>query len=285
MITKVVRLDETEVANETGGTRWVKRTPKVGDEIILHPRLDHDPVITGNVSRITKTQFRVTGTDGKEHGPFKIEGGWFRDVSLKEDGTTATYEDQRDPEVNVTRYCWTRFAHHVRKSYDKYTRCEFNCPFLAELAEREAAEAKKRIDDKRAAEAARQQEYADRIARELAEVKEACGNPASICRMVLPDRMPDGSRIYTVDIPVRPQYAERKKGWERLIIRCWDGHEVNWDAPRESDGSRAFIRATESAYTYCNGGSSSFTSVSTSRYSNDEEAVWDAIRSRYHDGW
>lgn len=283
MITKEVRLDETEVANETGGTRWVKRTPKIGDEMILHPRLDHDQVITGNVSRTTKTQFRVTGTDGKEHGPFKLEGGWNRNVYLKEDGTAATYEEQRDPEVEATNYCWTRFEHHVRKSYDKYTRCEFKCQFLVDLAEREKAEVKRRADDKQADRERQERERAELKSRELKEVQDACGSLEGELPPMIKKVMPDGSRMYFASIPVKPCHRERKAGWEEVIVRCKDVEDIDWDQPRDPEtGKRNMVIKVEAHCTYVNGSSSSFASVSGSKFDSDEEAVWDAIREQYH---
>lgn len=283
MITKVVRLDETEVANETGGTHWVERIPKVGDEMILHPRLGHDPVITGNVSRVTKTQFRVTGTDGKEYGPFKLESGWSRNVYLKEDGAVATYEDQRDPKIEVTNYCWTRFEHHVRKSYDKYTRCEFKCQFLVDLVEREKAEAIRRAAEKNAAAEKQRQEYAEEKARQLKEVQDACGSLEGELPPMIKKVMPDGSRVYFASIPVKPCLRERKAGWEEVIIRCKDVEDFDWDNPRDPEtGERNVVVKVEAHYTYINGSSSSFSLVSGSKFDSDEDAVWNAIRDRYH---
>lgn len=265
-VTKRIDLDRLEGTTQN-------RTPQVGDAMILQPRNDTDGAITGNVCRVTKRQFRVTGTDGNEYGPFRLEA-WNLHECVLEDGSYAGY-DSTEP---ATQYGWQLFESWERKSYAKYTSCTFKHEWLMERAAKVKAKAELRRDEKQAAEDKRRREYAERIARELAEVKEACDNTG------LPDLehfykiMPDGSRIYTVDIPVHPNFAERKKGWERVIVRCWAGEGYDWQKHENKP-------VTKSAYTYCNGSSSSFSSVSTDEYASDEDAVWDAIRSRYYNWW
>jgi hypothetical protein len=254
----------------------VDRVPTVGDVVLLRPRYDHEPVITGNVSRTSKTQFRVTGSDGKEYGPFKMES-WNQHDDRLEDGSPAGY-DSTDP---ATRFHFCRFD--CRSKYDKYHACYFNTDFARGVLQGIRDQAIQRAEAKQAASAKRQQEYEERVTAELAEVRAAMNAPVGMPLFRTQDTMPDGSRVYTIDLPVYPKHAERKKGWERLIVRCWDGEDYDFAKYRETgDEAAAKIKVVESAYTYCNGSSGSFSSVSTSRFSSDEEAVWDACRRQYH---
>lgn len=203
---------------------------------------------TGSVSRVTKTQARVqlSPMDGdKEVGPFKREGWEGRHPII---GSSGYRSDAHIYPVNP----WNEKMLNERADQMEIDRAE------------KAAEAK-----------ARQERILAEVASQLTEVKTAwfandLRNPSSFG-----DTMPDGSRVYTIDIPVRPAMVERKKGWERLIVRCWADEEMDW----RNGGTKDVVR---SAYTYCNGGTSSFASCSTGQYTTDEEAVWDAIRREYH---
>jgi len=250
----------------------VDRVPTVGDVMLLRSRYDHEPAITGNVSRTTKTQFRVTGSDGKEYGPFKMES-WNQYEDRLADGSPASYESTEP----ATRFYFCRFDYRT-KAYGKYDACYFASDFAKAWLEKIRVKAERRAAEKKAVEAKRQQEYAERVAAELAEVKEACGFACAtspINPKVIKNVMPDGSRIYTIDMPVKPCYAERKAGWERLIIRCKAAEYWDFRADVQKKG-------VESAYTYINGSSCSFASCSSGRFETDEDAVWDALRQQYH---
>lgn len=270
-ITKHVNLDAVE-----GST--VSRTIRLGDVMLLEPRRSAGKAITGNVSRITKKQFRVVGSDGKEHGPFKLEG-WNQRKELLEDGSVASWESTEP----ATQYSWDRFEEVSYKTGDEFDACTFNHQMVADGLNARTIRAVSEAEEKKAAEAKRQQEYDERTARELAEVKAAlgCGNGENLFIIGGPcqkSTMPDGSRVYTIDIPAHPAYAERKAGWERVIVRCKDAKYYDFEAHEHKQG-------VEAAYTYIHGGSCSFASCSTTNYSSDEEAIWDALRRQYHSSW
>ncbi len=92
---------------------------------------------------------------------------------------------------------------------------------------------------------------------------------------------PDGSRSYWLAIPVKSELAERKAGFEMLWVRCKDSERFDFQASRNEDGDHV-RKVVQAAYTYANGNSSSFASVSTSTYASDEEALWASIDSQYH---
>lgn len=135
-------------------------------------------------------------------------------------------------------------------------------------------EVEKRAAEKRADAERREAAYEERLAAEFAAVRAAMGMPTGMPMTRTRDTMPDGSRLYNIDIPVHPEYTERKKGWERLIIRCVESSCGLFGSDDKN--------VIESGFTYCNGSSHSFSSVSTSRYETDEDAIWDAIRRQYH---
>ena len=214
----------------------------VGDAVLYTKNYGARPV-AGNVHKVTKTQVRVTLVDGTEVGPFKREAFNGQHEVIKS-GSYRTYSA-----------VWAK-TDEIEKNQNE----------TADKAEKNAAE-------KKDAEAKRQQEYAERLAAELAEVKAAYGDRlrfGAIC-----DQMPDGSRVYTVDMPVKPCYAERKAGWERVIVRCKAAEYWDFRADVQKKG-------VESAYTYINGSSCSFASCSSGRFETDEDAVWDALRQQYH---
>lgn len=210
----------------------------------------------GTVTKVTKATFKfVTDHNGKEHGPFSNAPNWNKE-----------YEVWKAPK-------WGRDARVVEDTI--VNRQEIIDRNARLQAEREQKVLQAKI---------RQQEREEEEARQLEVVMDACG-----CHSGLPlkqmrsmETMPDGSRIYTLVIPVKPEYVERKKGWELIIVRCKDVDDMDWDSPRDENGDRKMIRLVEAAYTYTNGESYSFASISTSKYKNDQDAVWDAIRSQYH---
>lgn len=143
-----------------------------------------------------------------------------------------------------------------------------------ELVERETA---KQIDRDQ-----KQTERRIEIDKQLAEVRDAVLDHDNLfCLGSHCETMPDDTRFYTIDMPVSSVCAEHKGSWERVIVICRNVEEMDWDSPRIAGEDRKMIRKTEAAYTYMNAGSHSFSSVSTSKYDNDESAVWDAIRNQY----
>lgn len=83
----------------------------------------------------------------------------------------------------------------------------------------------------------------------------------------------DGSRLYQMDLPVHPDYTNRKEGFEVLLVRCKTiDKEHAWEEGKP----------IEMAYTYVNGRTNSFSSISTSNHASDEEAIWEAIRYCYN---
>ena len=243
----------------------VNQNLTIGDVMLLRPRYDHEPAITGNVSRVTKTQFRVTGSDGKEYGPFKLEG-WNTSENLLEDGTRAEY-DSTEP---ATCYTFKRFE-SAHKTYNKYDACYFSSEFVQKWLAEVQAKAIARTEEKAAAREKQQREYAEEKARQLAEVKAACGSLDGELPPMIKKIMPDGTRLYFTSVPVKGCYRERKAGWEELIVRV---KEAQYYSNR--------LTGVESHYTYTNGSGSSFSSCSGQNYANDNDAIWDAISQCYH---
>ena len=139
----------------------------------------------------------------------------------------------------------------------------------------------------------------ERWEREMAEIKEVVDELALVTKMAI--TQPDGTRFYVFDIPVRPEYLERKKGWEILMVKCRDTEERDYDKAAKLRASmtkeewekmtdedymqRCMTKRVEVDTTYTNGSRRSFSSRSTLRMDNDEEAIWEAIRERYFDAW
>jgi len=111
-----------------------------------------------------------------------------------------------------------------------------------------------------------------RHAQELAEVKDACDGRLPNCRE---EKLTDGHRLWQFDLPVKPEHADRKKGFERVIVHCWDAVRTDWSTEEEHP-------IVEYSFTYLNGSSSSFSSVSTDKAETDEDALWEAACYCYH---
>jgi len=143
-----------------------------------------------------------------------------------------------------------------------------------ELHEKKVAERQRKAEQRAAAE----KKHAD----EIAEVRRVCGcsigMPVGWIRMM--DTKPDGTRLYVLNIPVKEEFASRKNDWETIMLVCRDVEEIDYRLSREVGEVRK-VKRVESALTCINGSSSSFASVSTSKYDADEEALWDAIRYQY----
>ena len=87
---------------------------------------------------------------------------------------------------------------------------------------------------------------------------------------------PDGTRLYVLDVPVHPDHADRKRGWETATVCCWDADESDpWR------GERGGVRYVVSAISGCEHGPG-FTSWSGGA-KTDDDALWEACRAaRYH---
>lgn len=210
----------------------------------------------GVVTKVTKATFKFTTThDGKERGPFSNVPNWVK-----------VYELYKAPKWGRDQKVFEDTPANRQEIIDRNARLQ---------AEREQKALQAKI---------RQEKRESEEAQQLEEVMDACG-----CHSGLPlkqmrsmETMPDNNRVYTLVIPVKPEYAERKVGWELIIVRCKDVEEMDWDSPRDENGDRKMIHRVEAAYTYTNGNSYSFSSISTSKYKNDQAAVWDCIRNQYH---
>lgn len=89
--------------------------------------------------------------------------------------------------------------------------------------------------------------------------------------------LPDGSRLYVLNLPVNPNSAERKKGYEVLLVRCTDATRYDYESNED-------VPVVEWAMTYINGRTSSFSCVSTQQSKTDEDALWEAAVHCYF-GW
>ena len=151
--------------------------------------------------------------------------------------------------------------------------------------EEKLAEVMKRWNDNAAAAEAKKVEReeahkkaAERHAAELVEVKLAMGGFMMVRAREV---MPDGSRIFWVNLPIKPSVAERKVGFEVMFVRLKDVEDYDWDAPSGPDGHKK-VKKVELVYSYLNGGSCSFASVSAEKCGSDEEALWEAARRLYY---
>ena len=209
------------------------------------------------VSKTTKATFTVRFDDETIAGPFAKVTSWGPGTQGHELYKCPRYSG-KDQRVYID-------TPEVRAEMDARR---------IELAEREAA---KRIE--------RDQKQAARdieIAKQLAEVKEVMfAHDNLFCLGSHCETMPDGTRFYVINMPVHLAYVDHKGSWEKLIVVCRDVEDYDWDAYRKAGDERKKISKVESAYTYTNASSHSFSSVSTSKYNDDESAVWDAIRNQY----
>ena len=235
---------------------------KVGDAMLITTKWGAKP-FTASVSKVTKRQFRLTSGEGEEYGPFKLESNskWNNKVQ----GSRITYFELWD-----SRH--SRFGNHEvyfesSLEYLEETHREHAIADLEKKAEQDAhrAKAERRHNE------------------EMETVREACGGQSGlILRTRTQETMPDGSRLYTIDAPINPRYEERKGSWERLIIRCKDIEEIDFNKMRKgASEEEAKFKMVESNYTYCNESSSSFASISTSKHDDDAAAIWNSLHRQY----
>lgn len=221
---------------------------KVEDVVIYVKRRGQRPVLD-TVTKVTKTgQIGIAGMPGTN---FKRN-------------YNETYESTSHTDGKV--YLLANGQPADRNNFSDHKLDELN----AEAGEREAADA-----EEKAAKAKQAAKRDERIAAELAEVKAACGGilPVEISRT-----LPDGSRLVTLNLPVKPEHAERKGGFEVVICRLKDEDDYVWQT-----GDKKKVVALH--MTYLHAGSSSFPSCSGTQFDNDDEALWEAVRDQYHSGW
>jgi len=208
-----------------------------GDTVIYRENYGTKPVYAV-VNRVTKKQFYIILADSMEKGPYYREAsGW---------------EDTQSFQI-VTRHGRS----NVHLSTDENFQRLMN----------EHVEHQKRQAEKKAKQEERAESIRLRNEQELSEVKvavEAAGG-INTC-LYAKEIMPDGSRLYMVNLPCRNE----KKTWERLWIKC---QKPTYSLREDEE--------VEMSYTYANNNSSSFSSVSTSRHKTDEDAIWNACKSQY----
>lgn len=240
---------------------------QVGDKVIVrmrsryHFQIDPEPIVT-EVVRVSKTG----------QPSIKVE---------EPDPSDRTKTRTRKVRFNP-RDSWTcksmrgiGVVGEKRGLFEKAALFHYSEELLAELkasieAEKAAKEEKKQANEKKARERENREEEKMRIFRD------ACKRPDGISelKIVLEQTMPDGSRFYTIQMPVNPEYVDRKKGWEMTTVHCWDGKKLDFRQGKEVD-------RVEYAYTFCNGSSGSFSSCSTCYAVDDTEALWEAAKDVY----
>jgi len=248
----------------------------VGQKMIL-VREHHEPM-TVNIDRLTKTQILVQYPEA--HGNPKMV---YRFERARSSWGTSSLVEHRLVAGRSTR----RYRKELLYVYSNEAMIEL---------QRLQSEINQRLKEKKLAEEKRQQEIADRKAEEVAEVKTMCGGQLTLATKAAMQQ-PDGTRIYILDVPVKAEYAERKNGWETVMVMCKDTEELDWEKwgewkreHRDEEitdeatkiGEKACsVRQVEFSYTWTNGSHSSFSSCSTNRLANDTEALWEVMRYVY----
>lgn len=229
---------ETQIsATETATAVPSTYQPKVGDQVILVVRYSAQPKLT-TITKVTPSG-RIKVADS--NATFK--GGSYLNIVFNAIGNHSS-------EVH-----------------------KFNEAVLEGLTVR-AEEQEARVAEKNAAQKQREEEYQQRIANELAEVKSVCADTLPIASL---RTLPDGSRLVVLNAPINPKH-DRK--FEVVIVRLTDVEDTNW-----RDMSKVKMVESNATYTNGSGRSSSFPSCSSRKFSNDYDAMWDILRERFNDGW
>lgn len=210
---------------------------KVGDVVIYLARWGARPT-TDNVGKVTKA-------------------GW---VEINSKPGRKFHHDHHDTWYNTTR--------HMHDYIFPFS--EEKLAYLNDVAERYDAAQAQRQEEQKQRQAERQ---AEREA-QLATIKSACNNDLPVVNFL---GCLDGSRIFTLAIPVHPEHAERKKGFEVVIVRLIDKEEVDW----ASEDCRK-VKVVEVNITRANGRTSSFSSYSSFTAPNDTDGLWEAVCVCYH---
>ena len=225
----------------------VKQQLAVGDKVIVCKDGYGSLPEVDTVSRVTKTGQISISSAGMAR--FKNKG------YLNNSGYKSATDDYRWKNANVYVY-----------SDEKLRRLE------EEYREKE--------DEQKQRKAAKEQRYRDELAETLAafggDVMAATRSP----NPAVPGNcwtLPDGSRLYLVDLPIRPDRDDRKAGYEILIVRCKDVGPDHWKY-----GTMAKV---ESNASWINGKSCGFPSSSSTFHATDHDAILDAARYCYCDSW
>jgi len=221
----------TEVKNE--------KKIKVGDKVIYTKDYESPPQYA-TVCRVTKTQFRVTiDSDKSEQGPYR-------------------YKDWIDEFHTVSISRWHKSVVYLWKIgvFNK----------LADRAVKMQEDAKLRKQQRDKEKEERMQQQADAL-KEIQAVFDLHGGLTALTRDAY--ALPDGSRIWIVDVPINAQRFPHKT-YSHAIIRCRKAEHTIYE---DCD--------VEMSYTYITNRDSSFSSVSSSYHRTDEDAIWDALRHIY----
>lgn len=138
---------------------------------------------------------------------------------------------------------------------DEYERCDAERKAMIDRSDRERRERDER----------REQEIAETRAAFLVTGRAIA--PDFFRMQVLPDK----SRLYSIDMPIRPEMAENKK-FEVLVVRVKDLAQPSWQGPEYK---------VEAAFTYFDAKGVSFPSVPTERFVSDEAALVEFCRAKY----
>ena len=144
-------------------------------------------------------------------------------------------------------------------------------PEVTEKWEAEHAKAEETRKEKEADQAKRKAEREERTRTEMDAVADAIGTPWKA--VTFQETLPDGSRLILLALPVKPDQVERKKGFERVLVRL----HTSQDQRPWNEG-----KTVEMHLSYVNGSSGSFPSCSGEWFKSDDDALWEACRYVYH---
>ena len=220
--------------------------PKVGDKAIYLPGNDKAPIETTIVRVTPKGRIRVAHRDN---------------VSYRRSNWNGYSTGDRHDSSSIQL--------HTPEAWEAA-----NAGHQAYLQRQE--EQKTRRDKERA-------ELDARHAIEVAEFKAACeGDLATITYNHLV--LPDGSRLVTLNIPVKLELAARKAGRNRgeskpqtpafeMVICRLKNEEALWgEAEKPIACYHTFLTGNNDSFSFCSG----------TRYATDDEALWETASHRYH---
>jgi len=120
-------------------------------------------------------------------------------------------------------------------------------------------------------------ERSNRIARELAEARQACNDTLPIRSR---ETMPDGARIIMLDVPLHPDRLDKK--YDLLIVRI-----VDQEGYSDDYAERVMLPVAQSTYiSNRNGFTTGFSSRSSLRATGgdtEDDLLWELVRDRYFD--
>ena len=152
-------------------------------------------------------------------------------------------------------------------------------PFTEELLAKWTEEHISHVDNQAAKEREEKRQKYEREQRLAAELAEVIAEFNGVLPIVYEQTYANGDRLYVLQLPVKPEYAERKGGYETAMVKCVDCDA----APTYGSEAGKRVRASMAGITGNSG--SGFRSTSSARYATDTEALWDSCRQCYHDWW